>query len=322
MLRVFERYLDCIVDHLIEQCNDNFPNLHLEFTCDEVGTINATKEMRYVIQFHNNKEENILDEPLKSLKSPSTTLSGVVLGNNSNGEKVLYAFTTGHNIKVHHKIKGYNVVGSVWPSMLSVDTAINILFDSTLPEIDDFNTFKFVSDITVLEPKELRFLFEKVKASSEEISLICKYNDENDNTPVLPDKLDMLGIVHYRGKRTEGTINVIGYGHCSQWFINSSNKKGQLYEFFYVAEPIIPVTGSERGDSGAYCFKKSDDDCKNDRIHSFLVGKLGNYMILTPAHFALEQMKKITRNRTLKFVRYTADVNKSIPDKQRNCCMN
>jgi hypothetical protein len=252
-----------------------------------------------------------IDEPIKSLKSPTTTLSGVVLGSNSNDEKVLYAFTTGHNIEDHHKIKGYNVVGSVWPSMLRVDTAINILFGSTLPEIDDFDTFKFVSDITVLQPDTYRPFYEK--ASYEEVSLICKYDEEN-NMPLLPDENDMLGIVHYRGKiTTKGTMNVIGYGHCAQWFTNTSDIKGKLYERFYVAEPINPITGSEPGDSGAYCYKKSNDDCKNDRIHSFLVGKVGNYMILTPAHFALEQIKKITRNRTLQFVRYTG-VNKIISD--------
>jgi len=303
MLRVFERYLNCIVDHLIEQCNDNFPALDLKFTCDEVGTINTTKKMKYVMNFLNNNEIDI-DEPIKSSKSPTTTLSGVVLGNNSNDEKVLYAFTTGHCIEDHHIIKGYNVVGSVWPSMLSVDTPIDIMFDSTL-EVDDFTSYKFVSDITVLETEEL-------KVSYEEISLICKYNDEENNIPVLPDEMDMLGIVHYRGRKTEGKMKVIGYGHCSQWFSNSTNKKGQLYERFYVAVPIIPENGSIPGDSGAYCFKRSDDDCKNDRIHSFLVGKVGNYMILTPAHFALEQIKKITKNRTLRFVRYTGVPKKNI----------
>ncbi len=303
MLRVFERYLDCIVDHLIEQCNDNILALHLEFTCNEVGTIDTNKEMKYVLQFPNSNNENDIDEPIKSLKSPTTTLSGVVLGSNSNDEKVLYAFTTGHYIeKNHHIIHGYNVVESVWPSMLSVDTAINIFFDSTLPELKDFNTFKFVSDITVLQPDKYRPFYEK--ASYEEVSLICKYNEEN-NIPLLPDERDMLGIVHYRGKITKGTMKVIGYGHCAQWFTHTSDMKGKLYERFYVAEPIIPITGSEPGDSGAYCFKKSNDDCKNDRIHSFLVGKVGNYMILTPAHFALEQIKKITKNRTLRFVRYT-----------------
>jgi len=312
MLRVFQRYLDCIVDHLIEQCNDNFPALHLEFTCDEVGTINTIKEMKYVLQFPTRKKEKIKDEPIKSSKSPSSTLSGVVLGNKSNGETVLYAFTTGHYIeKNHHMIHGYNVVGSVWPNMLSVDTAINIFFDSTLPELKSFNTFKFVSDITVLQPDKYRPFYEK--ASYEEVSLICKYNEDN-NMPLLPDERDMLGIVHYRGKITEGTINVIGYGHCAQWFNHNSDINGKLHERFYVAKPINPEKGSKQGDSGAYCFKKSDNDCKNDRIHSFLVGKVGEYMILTPAHFALEQIKKITGNRTLRFVRYTG-VNKSIVDK-------
>jgi hypothetical protein len=208
-------------------------------------------------------------------------------------------FTTGHKIEDHHTIKGYTVVGSVWPSMLSIDTAVDRFYDSTLPELKNFNTFKFVSDITVLKPEKYRPFFEK--ASYQKVDVISKYKKD---MPLLPDETDMLGIVYYRGKiTTKGIMNVIGYGHCSQLF-STFDENGQLYERFYVAEAIDPKTGSEFGDSGAYCFKKSDDDCKNDRVHSFLVGKLGDYMILTPAHFALEQIRNITDNHTLQFVRF------------------
>lgn len=300
MYRVFERYLNCIVDHLIEQCNDNLPALHLEFTCNEAGTINTTKKMNYVMKFPNKNEVAIkINELIQSSKSPSPTLSGVVLGSNSSGETVRYVFTTGHQIEDHHIIEGYTIVGSVWPSMLNINTSVERFFDSTLPELKNFNTFKFVSDITVLKPEKYRLFFEK--ASYQEVDVISKYKK---TIPLLPDETDMLGIVHYRGKITkEGIMKVIGYGHCAQWF-STSDENGRLYERFYVAEPIIPETGSVVGDSGAYCFKKKDDDCKNDRIHSFLVGKLGNYMILTPAHFALEQIRNITDNHTLEFVRY------------------
>ena len=255
MLRVFERYLDCIVDHLIEQCNDNFPALHLEFTSasDEAGTIDTIKEMKYVIKFpnNNNKEEMIGNELIKSSKSPlSSTLSGVVLGSNSNGETIRYVFTTGHKIEDHHTIKGYTVVGSVWPSMLSIDTVADRFYDSTLPELKNFNTFKFVSDITVLKPEKYRPFFEK--ASYQKVDVISKYKKD---MPLLPDETDMLGIVYYRGITTKGIMNVIGYGHCSQFF-NTFDENGQLYERFYVAEAIDPKTGSEFGDSGAYCFKK------------------------------------------------------------------
>ena len=297
MHRVFERYLDCIVDHLIEQCNDNLPAGCL-FTCNERGTIKTTKKMKYVMNF-SNEEDNIGEEKIESKEFLVSTLSGVVSGSDSSGETVRYVFTTGHNIKDHHIIERYTVVGSVWPSMLSIDTAVDRFYDSTLPELKNFNTFKFVSDITVLKPEKYRPFFEK--ASYQKVDVISKYKK---GMPLLPDETDMLGIVHYRGKiTTKGIMNVIGYGHCSQFF-NTFDENGQLYERFYVAEAIDPKTGSEFGDSGAYCFKKSDDDCKNDRVHSFLVGKLGDYMILTPAHFALEQIRNITDNHTLQFVRY------------------
>lgn len=302
MHRVFERYLDCIVNHLIEQCNDNLPALCL-FSCNKRGTIKTTKKMKYVMNFTN--EDNIEDEKIESKESPLSTLSGVVSGNDSSGEKVRYVFTTGHNIEDHHIIEGYTVVGSVWPSMLSIDTAVERFYDSTLPELKKINTRKFVSDITVLKPEKYRPFYEEA-SYQKEVDVICKYKN---TMPVLPDETDILGIVHYIGTMTRGTMNVIGYGHCSQWFSNSDENE-LLYERFYVAKPIHPENGSKKGDSGAYCFKKSDtDDCKKDKMHSFLIGKVGDYRILTPAHFALEQIRNITDNHTLEFVRYNG-VNK------------
>ena len=304
MHRVFERYLDCIVDHLIEQCNDNLPAGCL-FTCNERGTIKTTKKMKYVMNF-SNEEDNIGEEKIESKEFLVSTLSGVVSGSDSSGETVRYVFTTGHNIEDRHIIKGYTVVGSVWPSMLSIDTAVDRFYDSTLPELKKINTRKFVSDITVLKPEGYRTFYEK--EFYQDVDVISKYKK---TMPLLPDETDILGIVHYRGTMTRGTMNVIGYGHCSQWFSNSDENE-LLYERFYVAEPILPENGSIPGDSGAYCFKKSDtDDSKNDRIHSFLVGKFDKYMILTPAHFALEQIRNITGNDTLKFVRYNG-INKEL----------
>jgi len=187
--------------------------------------------------------------------------------------------------------------------MLNINTAEeDIFYDSTLPELSDFNIFKFVSDVTVLKPN----LFHK--RFYEEVDLISKYDKKN--RPLLPNQTDMLCIIHYRGLFTEGTMNVIGFGHCAQWF-NNSDVNGLLYERFYVANPDTslskiddePNTGSVSDDSSAYCYKTGDDKNQNDRVHLFLVGALNNYRILTPAHFALEQIRIIIKNNTLKFLR-------------------
>jgi hypothetical protein len=347
--RVFDRYLDCMVGHLTEQCNDNLP-LKLHFmgngnATDKVvaGSIvtttnssnsnsnsnsnsssSSSSSSRYVITFPLHKEETgaVVNEVITAQIDPKlnlvSTLSGIVSGSSSSSssssstsssssssssdvKKAYYVFTTGHYIEDYYSVDGYNVVASIWPSMMSMNSIGNNFYYSKLTELRDPAMQAFMSDITVLKPIDHAF-FER--ASYEEVDVISKYDN---GVPVLPDDADMLGIIHYRGQSTIGTMEVIGYGYCSQWF-NTTDVSGLLYERFYIAIPLCPASGSELGDSGAYCFKHGggDDDTQKDRVHSFLIGALGpnlQYRILTPAHFALEQIRKIAANPTLRFMR-------------------
>jgi hypothetical protein len=224
-------------------------------------------------------------------------------------------FTTGHYIEDYHSVDGYNVITSIWPSMMSMNSISDNFYYSKLTELRDPAMQAFMSDITVLKPIDHTF-FER--ASYEEVDVVSKYDN---GVPVLPDDADMLGIIHYRGQSTIGTMEVIGYGYCSQWF-NTTDISGLLYERFYIAIPLSPPGGSVLGDSGAYCFKQGgDDDIQEDRVHSFMIGALGpdlQYRILTPAHFALEQIRKITKNPTLRFMRLVGISDEDIISKLNN----
>ena len=85
MHRVFDRYLDYIVGHFTEQCNDNIP-LPLMFTCNDddpakvVGNIRSIS--RYVVTLPHNathaKIDEVVTEEIVSKPTPTSTLSGVV----------------------------------------------------------------------------------------------------------------------------------------------------------------------------------------------------------------------------------------------------
>jgi len=240
-----------------------------------------------------------IGEVNKSLRDPITTLSGVV----SDGQNH-YAFTTGHCIEKHHTINDYDIIATVWPNNLNMATIDDSYFKSNVSELKSDSLVPFVSDIGVLKPNMLTHE-EFDKATLEKVNLIARYDEELNYFPVLPAEEDFLGTVYYRGQKTEGTMNVVGYGFRSQW-ISTSKINNFLHERIYIAKPI--ESGSQLGDSGAYCYKKSDDGI--DHVHSFFNGTISfqdsntTYRQLTPAHFALEQIRKITKNRNLQFVRY------------------
>jgi hypothetical protein len=68
---------------------------------------------------------------------------------------------------------------------------------------------------------------------------------------------------------------------------------------------IIPPAGSKKGDSGScVTIETTDETIEVVKIHSFLKGKMNNlnYRLLSPAHFVLEQIRKITKNPDAVFV--------------------
>ena len=308
---LFNNYLDCIVGGIIEQCNDNMP-LELKFTSTSnvMDADDREVTMPYVITLGDHPFEDKIREVNKSLRDPITTLSGLV--KDDENPCSYYAFTTGHCIEQHHTINDYDINGTIWPNNLKLNTIDDKYFKSNLSELTRDSLVPFVSDIAVLKPKmEVHNALDQ--AEFEVVNLISRYDEELNYFPVLPAEEDFLGTVNYRGQKTEGTMNVVGYGFRSQ-LISTCKINDLLHERIYVAKPKQPESGTEPGDSGAYCYKESDDGKVN--VHSFLIGTISfqdrntTYRHLTPAHFALEQIRKITSNRNLQFVKYLGPADK------------
>lgn len=100
--------------------------------------------------------------------------------------------------------------------------------------------------------------------------------------PSFPKPDDYLGEVTLRSYKSTVTLNVIGFGH--RVFLCDDNEEIiKVYQIFYVA------TGDETfvEDSGSPIFNS------NNEIHSFYIGSLGGYHILTPVEFAIAQATKI-----------------------------
>ena len=274
------------INHLF---NEEILNKYVEF-------ILLTKEE--IIQSQNNCNDVNLNHFLKKnfIEINKIKIPSIIVSDNND----FYTFLTCHNIKENNK---YNIIASITNNLNIKRIDLNNKYNSKLTEYKSFSEYIFVSDITVLKDinETIKYIssLKQYKISNllyEEINLIYKYEE---NMPIIPDNADMLGEVFYKREISECKIEVIGYGYCCHW-LDSGDLSGLVYERLYLAKASNSTYKSMQSDLGAYCYKKENNNIK---LHSFLVKILDEYIILIPAHFALEQIKKITKNKNLRFLK-------------------
>ena len=316
---IMNNYIDCIVDTLDEQCDSEYlPSKAIKFNNSD-----TTTQSDPIIDYHDlimqkfdadsEQEEKIIEKEKVIECIGTSTLSGIIKSNDD-----FFIFTTGHGLTSScvPKDNNYSLKDYVWPC--SRHERNNLFFKSYGVQTDMIDYFT-LSDVAVLEPKEgaIENFYKANKDNFVLKEFISEYKSRN---PVVPDKSQIEGSVQYSGCITEGKMEIIGTAYVGREFSNTSGGVVELvscYERFYLAFPdgtsasadvdgqgrmIMPPAGSQYGDSGSCVTMETTDG--TSKIHSFLKGKMNdlNYRLLSPAHFVLEQIRKITDNPDAVFV--------------------
>ncbi len=322
----FKHYIDCIVDNLDEQCSSEYLPKAIEF-----GIIDYTR-LCHVIPRENPIDPQHFDEMNLDCNSTGvSTLSGVIKSDDD-----YFIFTTGHYLNVNSTVvnDNYTLKDFMWPGSTRVEKIDrNIYFQCNTSE-DLMQDSYAVSDVAVLEPIELANFYFFGGTEFNPQKFISAYNVKLN--PVLPKREQIEGTVQYKGYMSDGKMTIEGTAYIGREcvFINKQGGIRSLtfYERLYVATPESLEKGecSEFGDSGACCtmeveethFDKDDSESDNlksyvdeggsvaventkvVKIHSYLKAKMpkSEYRLLSPAHFVLEQMRKITNKPDAVFV--------------------
>jgi hypothetical protein len=239
-----------------------------------------------------------------------STLSGIVQCDDD-----LYAITSGHGMsdKCAPLNESYTLESKIWPSALDPKD-VNEKNYNYLSKYSDSGIYNFVSDVAILKPTESEKRKLKGNYLFSDAEIIAQYNEvEGIEIPVLPGINELKRRVHYSGCKSTGSMDVVGSG-----FFAHQVDKLWICERFYVAKHVESkfakdyngededdnndgTTGTLSCDSGA-CVVTDDAE-----IHSFVIGKTTGdekFRLLSPAHFILKQINKLTRKKNVKFMNY------------------
>ena len=328
---IMNNYIDCIVDTLDDQCDlECFPSKAIKFNISDTTTqsdpiIGYPDLIMQKFAIDSDEQEEKFKEKVEVIKCIGTsTLSGIIKSNDD-----FFVFTTGHGLTSScvPMNKYYSLKDYVWPCSRHEN---NDLFFKSYGVQTAMNDCFTLSDVAVLEPNRdvIENFYKANKDNFVPKEFISEYKSGNSMYPVVPDKSQIKGSVQYSGCKTEGKMKIIGTAYVGREFLNTSGGVVEIvlyYERFYLAFPdgtsisksveidandgrkrmIMPPAGSQYGDSGScVTMKTTDGTSEVVKIHSFLKGKMTNinYRLLSPAHFVLEQIRKIVKKPDAVFV--------------------
>ena len=315
---IMNEYINCIVGKLDEQCLSEYLPKEIKFKISEQMTNCPIIDREIEMSLFDSDDDSLCFKEAYGGVIDSygmSTFSGVIRSNDD-----FFIFTTGHGLNDgctvdsgHYMLKDF-----MWPTKFREGQIQNDnYFKSNIAKDAKIDTAT-VSDVCLLQPqKGVKDKFLAKKQCFIKQDFIKEYNKEGN--PVLPNKEQIEGTVQYIGCKSEGEMKIIGTACIGRDFMYkiSEGKKQRLlfYERLYVAEPISDKKGecSVPGDSGACVTKKvTIGDTEVVKIHSFLKGTLKgkeiSYKLLSPAHFVLEQVKKLLGDDVSpSFVSYKAD---------------
>ena len=319
---IMNNYIDCIVDTLDEQNTYLYlPKQAIEFdNTSEVFTSGDSFRGDIVIQKFDTDavvKEKIIEDQKVVTGCGISTVSGTIKSGND-----YFVFTTGHGLAPGSEPinKNYSLKDFIWPSYFRSSQIKDGLFESFVMK-NAVNRYPTISDVAVLQPSQDAIGKFYIVNNFVERDFIGEYNKGD---PVVPEKTQIKGTVKYVGCKTGGMMQIIGTAYIA--FV-SSNKIGKetevvtIYERLYLALPVKGDESSEfdeggatsaesiKGDSGSCIVMQVTDEsiAETARIHSFLKGKMknNNYRLLSPAHFVLEQMRKIVKKPDAVFVTFS-----------------
>jgi hypothetical protein len=244
-----------------------------------------------------------------------STLSGMVQCDDD-----LYLITTGHGMsdECTPLNDNYMLESKMWPSALgSKDVSDLNKYNSFLSTKSDWDVCKFVSDVAILKPTEFEKRTLKNNYLFPDAKIIAHYDVVDDiEVPVLPGINELYRRVYYSGCKSTGTMDVVGSGSFTHkvdklWIHERSYVAKHVNSMFmtdYVGENDDDddgTTGTLPCDSGA-CVITGDDE-----IHYFVIGRIvgaDGFRLLSPVHYILKQISKLTKKKNVKFVKYVRKV--------------
>ena len=311
-----KQYIECTVGNLDEQCFSKYLPDSIKFKICEQNSVFPIMDRKLMLRRCNNLETtNEFTETNQVVSGYAvSTLSGILKYNED-----YFIFTTGHGLNDTCTVDSdhYSLKDFMWPcSIQQTQIQQDLYFKSNIANNTKQDYFT-VSDVAVLQPHEdVKEKFFANKQSFIEQDFIHEYNKEKN--PVLPKWEQIKGNVEYSGMKTKGEMKVEGTAYIGRAYINNKGNGEILifHERLYVASPPSLRDGecSVEGDSGACVIKKvTVGNTEEVKIHSFLKGSLllktknYYYKLLSPAHFVLEQVKKLLGDdASPSFVSYTA----------------
>ena len=319
---IMNNYIDCIVDTIDEQCAYLYlPKQAIEFcnTSEVISSRDSFTGEIVIEKFDTGAvvKENIIENPGVVTDCGISTMSGTIKSGDD-----YFVFTTGHGLApgCQPVNENYSLKDFVWPSYFRSSQIKDCLFESFIMK-NAVNRYPTISDVAVLQPSQNAMSKFYSVSNFVERDFIGEYNKGD---PVVPESTQIKGAVKYVGCKTEGIMQIIGTAYLPFVSSNQIGKKTEvvtIHERLYLALPDkgiettefdeggITSTESIKGDSGAGIVMIATDENIVDtrRIHSFLKGKMknNNYRLLSPAHFVLEQIRKIVKKPDAVFVEFS-----------------
>ena len=319
---IMNNYIDCIVDTIDEQCTYLYlPKQAVEFrnTSEVISSRDSFTGEIVMQKFDTGAvvKEKIIENPRVVTDCGISTMSGTIKSGDD-----YFVFTTGHGLApgCQPVNENYSLKDFMWPSYFRSSQIKDCLFESFIMK-NAVNRYPTISDVAVLQPSQNAMSKFYSVSNFVERDFIGEYNKGD---PVVPESTQIKGAVKYVGCKTEGIMQIIGTAYLPFVSSNQIGKKTEvvtIYERLYLALPVkgiettefdeggITSTESIKGDSGAGIVMVVTDENIVDtrRIHSFLKGKMknNNYRLLSPAHFVLEQIRKIVKKPDAVFVEFS-----------------
>lgn len=216
----------------------------------------------------------------------------------SSKPKDFYLLTTGHKLAPNQchisssipclKDEQLSLISNVWPAYfqaINTKSYFKIVYDPfpdpSLPQTTQIHDS--ISDVAVIKLESIHlsrhFSYEK-NCKFLNNAHVTKVSTFEVPFPTLPSPDLYLGKVFMNENNIEFTV--VGYGHRA---ILPINQPTFVYQVFYIAN--CETQDTPFGDSGSALFNLKGE------IHSFYIGKLAGFHILTPVNFALEQAERL-----------------------------
>lgn len=309
------RYEICDIE---DQCDNILLDLHFnnKNSCNNEIPIKRFYQTTTISGTSNHPLTKI-DVDISYRKDLCSTLSGLVQCDDD-----LYVITSGHCMsdECTPLNESYTLESKMWPSALGPRDCNDLKKNNSYLSFKsaDWDISNFVSDVAILKHTESEKRKLKDNYIFSDVKIIAQYDVVEDiEIPVLPGINELYRRVYYSGCKSTGSMDVVGYGLFSHQV-----DKLWIHERFYVAKHVESnfandykgededdnndgTTGTLSCDSGA-CVVTDDEE-----IHSFVIGKTNGadkFRLLSPAHYILKQINKLTRKKNVKFVNYVKKV--------------